>query len=709
MSYLSRPRIGFLATDALTNPSTANNENVIHFLDYENVALLNPPHVHNPPFADDETLPKMGPAAYREWMTTLLSCSDPLQHPDEPPGPHNQPGWKPELPGYWNYWGDHMTSWGSATVNSLWLAGANPVTKAGHDSLLGARVVWHARIVDVDPADTWSTQFVASGFSIVGLNASGDLAELVNGVPTTSFTRWLNFDRVNGAGTFQSVIPTSSLQFIDDAAAPDSPAFAALRDGARQAGGLLLRYCFYGMSTKHSIMDQYDNFSEGGHQDNPKIGNVLGTIGVWNGKDMISTPVGRIMQRPTAPFFPASPGKNDGAGVGLVASKVRTHAHVEQLHTPGTQLHDDKQLKDCMAAMGPAVAVVDGDAVVLDLLTAFPEIGCDPNANGDPFEKHDFGPVSLCLVGPEGSCVPIGPVSYDRRTYERLAGVWEVPFNPATQAKAIRDGYLQLRDDAGNVLLREIEVAQVETDDRAIYIDLTPPAAGAPPQATGELTLRAFEKGEPISAPLDVEVQFWVDVMTPGQVNSVNPLVVMACLLTNAQDKTGAYSVVGSSQEKSGAFKVTIPVGGELPLQFTADRAGCLKLRFVVHGMTVDPTAQPHFDVEYYTNVRVLPYEDYSGVPDDQLTLDYVYEEVLAYYSILYPVMSQIIPWGPDNTPRDPDRVAQFAALMSHAIDERRLGTALQMPITRELSAGKRALLKRWCDLQRRTTDSASS
>ena len=34
---------------------------------------------------------------------------------------------------------------------------------------------------------------------------------------------------------------------------------------------------------------------------------------------------------------------------------------------------------------------------------------------------------------------------------------------------------------------------------------------------------------------------------------------------------------------------------------------------------------------------------------------------------------------------------------MLDVIDESRRGTALEMPITRELSAGKRALVRRWC------------
>ncbi|HWC27378.1 MAG TPA: hypothetical protein VG474_12400 [Solirubrobacteraceae bacterium] len=700
MSYLSRPRIGFLATDATTNPSTANNENVIHFLDYERAVLLNPPAV------ESATLPHMSHAAYREWMTTLVTYSNPLPHPSNPPGPGNEPEWEPGMPGYWNYWGDHMTTWGSAAINSLWLPGADPVTSAGSDSLFGSRVVWHARIVDVDPADTWSTQFVSSGFSIIGPDASGELAELVCGIPTTSYTRWLNFFRYQGAGTFQSVIPNDGLTFIDNARAPESAAFAALRDGARAGGGLLLRYCFYGMKTQYSQQSQYDNFSAGGRQVNPKIGSVLGTIGVWNGRDLISTPVGRVLQQPTPPFFAPTEQADAGSAV-PVALHVRTHADVEQLHEPGTHLHAESQLLQCIQSMGPAVAVVEDDAVVLDLLTAFPESGCDPSATGDPFDKHDFGPVSLELVydSPAGSTTAdLGPVSYDRETYESLAGVWEVPLDPSSEAaQHLRDGYLRLRDGAGNVLLREIEVAQVETDDRGIYVDLAPPAGGGTPTATGSLTLRAFTKGEPITAPLDVQVQFWVDVMTPGKANSINPLVVMACLLTNAEDTTGAYTVVDAGEEPSGTFHVTIPAGGELALKFTADTAGCFKLRFIVPGMTIDSTQPPAFAVEYYTNVRALPYHDYSDVPDEKVTLQYVFDEVLAYFSILYPVMSAIIPWGPENTPHDPDRVAQFAALMSMAIDESRIGTALQMPITRDLSAGKRALLQRWCALQMRT------
>ena len=112
------------------------------------------------------------------------------------------------------------------------------------------------------------------------------------------------------------------------------------------------------------------------------------------------------------------------------------------------------------------------------------------------------------------------------------------------------------------------------------------------------------------------------------------------------------------------------------------------------------PDDKPAWWFEFFGNYRVLPFDDYSDVPDEQVTWQFVYNEVFSYYAIMYPVMSLIIPWGPSDTPHDPDRVVQFASLIRQAVDESRVGTALAMPITRELSAGKRALVQRWCDLQ---------
>lgn len=670
MSYLGKPRIGFFGSDAMTNPSTANNENVMHLLDYDNVRLI------NPPAAEGSDLPTMSDAAYREWMTTLITYSDPLdQIPDS-----TQPNWRPTMPGYWNYWGDHLTTFGGATITSTWLDD-DPLTAPGSDALLGANIVFNARIVDLNPADTYCSQFVAAGFSVVGSDLEGNRAELLRGVPTTSMTRWLNFYRYYGAGTFQAVIPNSSLSFIDDAGAPDSRGLRALRDGARHGGGLLLRWCFYGMKAARSMLEMYDAFQQGEAALNPKIGRVVGSIGVWNGTDMVSTPVGRIFQQPGPPYFPAS-GELE-AQAKRRHFPVKTHEDVERVVTTGNLLNATSAELDCAKKMGPAAAVVLGNRVVLDLNTAFPEITCDPDATGDPFQKHDFGTVNLELVYGSGSPVVLGSVQYDAETYQQLGGVWEVPFDPASETgQHIADGFFQLRDEAGNVLLQEIDVVNIITDDQAVYLDMDQTSDGV--KAAGTAALRVFIKGEPISEPITISVERWNDVQIPGRANSVNPLVVTATEIV---------------EQRSDAFSWEIPAGGQAEVPIEAERPACYKLRYIPPGMDVDPS-EPAWAVEYFSCFRVLPYDDYSHVPDAELTFEFVYDEVFSYYSILYPVMANIIPWGPANTPRDPERVEQFASLILQAIDESRLGTALEMPITRELSAGKRALLQRWCSLQ---------
>lgn len=675
MSYLSRPRLGFFADDAMTNPSTANNENVIHLLDYDNVELLNPPVVKG------ATLPAMDPAAYREWMTRLLTYADPLDQQADP----SRPDWHPGIPGYWNYWGDHLTTFGSAKLTSIWVDN-EPVTAPGTDPLYGARVAFNARIVDLNPADTFSTQFVAAGLGVIGPDANGDTVELVRGVPTTSVTRWLNFWRPGGAGTFQAVIPKDALEFIDAARAPKSAGLQALRDGAAQGGGLLLRWCFYGMAAATGMPEMYDRFQQGERAMNPKVGRVVGSIGVWNGQDPFSAPVGRMLHQPGAPYFsPANDERKDARS----SLRVKTHEDVERIATPGTHLHAQSAEATWAAKMGPAAAHVEVDRVVLDLSTAFPE---GDKADGH-WAKHDFGTVRLELVPADGGQpVKLGDVAYDATTYERLGGVVEVAFDQDL-VPHVHDGWLRLVDEAGTVLLREIEIAQVITDDQAVYLDFADDGhVGA-----DKVVVRVFLKGEPIATATTLRVELWEDVQEPGQANSVNPLVVTATEIGEQRVQTRSIHVTAAA---NGRVDVPINSTGSSD-SIDIEKAGCYKLRYVPPGMVGE--SPPNWAVEYFSCVRVLPYDDYRHVPDEELTLDFVYREVLHYYAILYPIMSTIIPWGPANTPHDPERVGQFATLMLQAVDESRLGTALQMPITRELSAGKRALLQRWCKLQLRT------
>jgi hypothetical protein len=120
----------------------------------------------------------------------------------------------------------------------------------------------------------------------------------------------------------------------------------------------------------------------------------------------------------------------------------------------------------------------------------------------------------------------------------------------------------------------------------------------------------------------------------------------------------------------------------------------------------VDPSAPPvvpqfAWDNVDFATVRILRFDDYSDVPDHEINnRDDIYRNVFGFYSVLYPIMSKVIPWGPDGAHKDPATVRQFASERLAFTDPNIWHTTIYMPVTREMSAGKRKLLWRWCNLQ---------
>jgi hypothetical protein len=100
-----------------------------------------------------------------------------------------------------------------------------------------------------------------------------------------------------------------------------------------------------------------------------------------------------------------------------------------------------------------------------------------------------------------------------------------------------------------------------------------------------------------------------------------------------------------------------------------------------------------HGPLDFFTNVRVLPRDDFSTVPDHDLTFAFVYKNVLQYYYLIYPTMDRFIDLSSEQNVRD-----NADALLAR-IAKDRLRHWDYMPRTRELSDGKRALLERWLRL----------
>ncbi|MGH2345658.1 MAG: hypothetical protein ACRDG4_10565, partial [Chloroflexota bacterium] len=249
------------------------------------------------------------------------------------------------------------------------------------------------------------------------------------------------------------------------------------------------------------------------------------------------------------------------------------------------------------------------------------------------------------------------------------------------------------------VLLREIDTVAVETDDRCVYAQQDVPIT---------ITLRVFSKGQPAQQPTTIVLEQWRDYTYVPPIDHGVPLAGDRPVMAGTR-----FTFVRVEQDDMALAipsSITVPAGGVARLTITprgATSPGCYKIRFIPPGARADPPAdflRPAFDptIDFFTNLRVLPADDYSRLEDGQITWQLIYSEVFSYYALIYPIMSTIIPWGPDDAPNDVEHLRQYATLIRRVVDETNIASPMYMPITRELSAGKRALVRRWCDLQMR-------
>lgn len=147
--------------------------------------------------------------------------------------------------------------------------------------------------------------------------------------------------------------------------------------------------------------------------------------------------------------------------------------------------------------------------------------------------------------------------------------------------------------------------------------------------------------------------------------------------------------------------QISVPAGGQFTLNLTALRPGVSMIRFVDPAQQPPPPPNFAWDNCDYAIVRILPFDDYSQFTDQQINnWQFIYDNFFSFYSVLYPVMSKIIPWGPDKAPNNPQQVKDFASQIQVFTDPDMWYTTIYMPITRDMSAGKRELLWRWCNLQ---------
>lgn len=622
----------------------------------------NPSTVNNSPGIYDEVnaqpVPQPGVTfdEYVSWLTDLA------------PGPNPAPN------GSWNVFGDHSVTF-HAAISSFELKSGGP---AGHDPLVGQPIRIHgskrgqrltaARMVDVDPYASTTTQIfydtISVGDATLGFTAKGTCR---------MFSRWPNFQRnlepLPVAGRmgviWQTAADKSGIEWFG---VEKSPALAALKEAVMGPAGAGLsiqlasyRTLYYqaavwkGNAIKNGA-DLSAAYKDGFQSGNPARSALIGTIGVWGKDELASAPTARLL----VPSSPAAPPAQP-------AHQTRTLQESQDAQPP---------IKPVL--LGPAMAEVDTsrNVVIVDFIATFPE-------KNSQLEKANLSTFALQVRDIHGEVLTIGPPltleKYDRAAYESTAGMVEFPFLPES-ADVIQRGSLFLTQQGSNTTVLMEKKAVVETDQRGVYVEQSQSAS---------VTIAVYQQGKPVLSALKVLV---------AQYDNQGNLI--------ADSANYFVHVTGQDGElPSGAVTVT---NGRATLTLDALQPGCCILGFFPFEEDLPPVAPPsNFPdtTSFYAAIRVLPFDDVFRIhpPQASLTWAFIYANVLRNYNVIYPLMSTIINFG------DKNAVNANAQAIAAAIAPELLPTTLSMPVTHELSDGKRALLQRYLQRVSNATNSAST
>jgi hypothetical protein len=552
--------------------------------------------------------------------------------------------------GGWNYFGDNGFTFRGTKVTGVQWADGTVAHRPEEDALIGQDVdlLGHTSptatrrtapvTVDVDPLSDWASFVLADVFRI---GTAKGTALAASGLSMGTM-RWVSMQRnlyLSGEGAEGAL-----MQFVatrDDArgielAGADSPALAQLAACLAPGGG----------ADGISILLALYNFNL-----DVKPALVL----------QAAFAEGRYLTNPAKGFM-----------VGTVQAWSRDQPTQiplgRYLGPTGVALDARKGAK----AVLPGLALVQPGTrpgfVTVNLMNTVPEVD-------ETQTKVDPGALFLEWVPDEGGLplrVNPEPLPTDRESYEATSGLIDLPTRLDVRWSEGRFrivGPGASPSSTPRVLLDERDRI-VTTEQWATYLD------------HGErkpIELRAYRRGEPdANATLTVRQYRLIPTSLPTK-----DLDLSACLV--GPDDATVTPVVAHRTE------VRTDERGCARLELRGDIPGTCLLRFWAEA---DP---PTFNwvpapMDFYANVRVLPLDDeLANLP---ATWENVYTKVLRYYFLAYPAMSQYIPFNRE------DSVRAAAGAILERLSSKGWHRTTYMPVTREMSRGKRELLRRWCELQ---------
>lgn len=599
----------------------------------------------------------------------------------------------------WNYYGDFSFRFSDVRVQSVQLDADTVVTDPALDPLIGAQVYLNNALhCDTNPEGFTSTQIFADALEIRAPEAFGGTGTFLSRRPARATTRWLNWyrnvsyhglfglppDGANGklssggaGGASASFVCGIEVRAQDlkpgrRRTADDnevlhkflptgSPVLQAFADELRKPGakGLLFRYNLYLTFPLLSDTDLAVEFAAGRKLANPAPGLVVGTIAPWFDAEPATVAMGRHL-KPTGPF--ANP------------------------YRPTVPYY-----------LSPAIACVNADTkhVAIDLANVLPDDGPD----GD---KYNLGTVTLGVRKPTppgqdparngGEVLTIGTIVNDRATYVTRGGLVDIPYG-ATGARTRRwledDAHeLVLQTSLHGVLLAETPY-MVASDQACCYVDDLPPgqswgdpavrkALARQPSAAlrGTFDLHMRHRGRIPSGTTTIKVEQWKETPT-GYVNEYGVYRYPTLIDTDAVTVSGGVGrYVMTPKEGTGLRIFRLVPPGNYPQDIAPDTLAQLAFQ------------------EFFTELRVLPWDDYSPIAAEDVTFDVIYREIFRYYDLILPAMSDRLDMSTASLWTTPTAARYVLRMIDPAIWH----TYNYMPRTRDLSASRRALLARFCE-----------
>jgi hypothetical protein len=284
--------------------------------------------------------------------------------------------------------------------------------------------------------------------------------------------------------------------------------------------------------------------------------------------------------------------------------------------------------------IGSAHVRLSCDRLTLDLGNSIQETRVD-------LTKADLGDLTAVAVAADGTTVlaTLGAFGYDayrREAYEGSAGIVTINVDPVA-AQSAQDADIQLRQQDGTVLLAETALRAIPAMPN-IYLDQGD---------TMNLEVLVLNRGRPTAAG--------IQVLMADPDSSTAASVVRT---TNAQG-IATFPLAGTTGHVE-SFVLAAGQGASVP-------------------KGLDPQSKT------YVFVRTLPADDdIARLPP---TWDNVHRYVLRNWQAMAPCMDNWLDLG------NPDQVRSFAPVLRRLTDKSNFEAFRFMPVTRDMTAGQRALL----------------